>query len=296
MKRGRLPLTALRSFEVAARHGSFTRAASELFISQAAISRQVRELEASIARPLFERRHRAVVLTPAGEELRQLLTASFDSIGDCLDRLRSSDEQPALIVSCEPSFASCWLMPHLADFQHLHPGIDLDIDTDRRFYEFRGGDPAIAIRHSETESRWPRVESRPLFKTRLTPVLSPSLLRDRDTLQQPEQLLAYPLVHEERRDLWAQWFAAAGIAAPATAQRGLVFAEGGLTLQAALRGQGVALTDDRLASDALARGELIRPFGLTIPFGAYWLVARRFATLPPSGERFVTWVEGHFRA
>lgn len=295
MKRGRLPLTALRSFEVAARHRSFTQAAAELFISQAAISRQVRELEGLIGQPLFERRHRAVVLTAAGEELRLLLTTSFDSIGDCLDRLRHTEEQPALIISCEPSFASCWLMPNLADFQRRYPGIDLDIDTDRRFYEFRGRDPAIAIRHSETQSRWPRVESRPLFTTRLTPVLSPSLLPDGDPLLRPEQLLAYPLVHEERRDVWGQWFAAAGIAAPATAQRGLVYAEGGLTLQAALRGQGVALTDERLASDALARGELIRPFPLSIPFGAYWLVARRFATLPPSGENFLAWIDEHFR-
>ena len=236
-----------------------------------------------------------MVLTPAGEELRSLLTTSFDSIGDCLDRLRRAEDQPTLIVSCEPSFASCWLMPHLADFQRRHPGIDLDIDTDRRFYEFRGRDPAVAIRHSETQSRWPRVESRLLFTTRLTPVLAPSLLRHGDTLMQPEELLAYPLVHEERRDVWGQWFAAAGVAAPATALRGLVYAEGGLTLQAALRGQGVALSDERLAADALARGELIRPFTLDIPFGAYWLVARRFAALPPAGESFLSWIEEHFR-
>lgn len=295
MKRGRLPLTALRSFEVAARHRSFTQAAAELLISQAAVSRQVRELEALIGRPLFERRHRAVELTAAGEELRALLTPAFDSMGDCLDRLRDSADRPALIISCEPSFASCWLMPHVPEFQQRHPDVDLDIDTDRRFHEFRGAALALAIRHSETDTHWPRVESSLLFATQLTPVVSPALWPADMAAGQPAQLLDFPLVHEERRDVWGRWFAAAGVVAPSQAQRGLVYADGALTLQAALRGQGVALTDARFAEDAILRGELVRPFELSIPFGAYWLVARRFHALPPVGAAFLRWIEDRFR-
>lgn len=131
MKRGRLPLTALRSFEAAGRLASFTEAAAELFVSQAAISRQIRDLEALIGKPLFERHHRSVSLTADGEALLTVLTDSFDRIGESLDALSDAKRAGTLRVSAEPSFAGCWLVPHLAQFQAEHPEIEGQVRVER---------------------------------------------------------------------------------------------------------------------------------------------------------------------
>lgn len=179
MRRGRLPLTALRSFEVAGRLCSFTQAAQELLISQAAVSRQVRELEAMLGQELFERGHRSVRLTSAGERLLRVLTASFDDISACLDELRRHEARPTVPISAEPSFAACWLVPHLPAFQQQHPGIDVSIDADPRLIEFRSHQASVAIRHSAAATSWPRVESRHLADVRITPVISPQLLEGR---------------------------------------------------------------------------------------------------------------------
>lgn len=294
MKRGRLPLTALRSFEVAGRLQSFTLAAAELFISQAAVSRQVRELENLLGEALFERRHRAVRLTPAGESLLAVLTRAFDEIGDGLEAIRNNAKPARVAISCEPSFAAGWLVPHLAGFQAVHPGVDVDIDADPRVIEFRGRGPTLAIRHSLTAAVWPRAESRRLADVRIAPVLTPQRLAE-TPVHEPRDLLAHPLLHEERRDVWRQWFAAAGVSAP-EAERGPVYGDGGLTLQAALRGQGVALADTLFTAEEIAAGHLVRPFELTVPYGAYFLVTRRFDRLPQPEAAFVRWLEERLAA
>jgi LysR family glycine cleavage system transcriptional activator len=156
MKRGRLPLTALRSFEVAGRLESITLAAEELFVSQAAVSRQVRELEALLGQRLFERHHRRLELTPAGAKLRGVLTSGFDSIDDCLAQLYVSSGVSNLSLSVEPSFAVCWLVQHLADFRIEHPDIDVNVESDIRLIELRSHDAEIAIRYSAAQTKWPR--------------------------------------------------------------------------------------------------------------------------------------------
>src|SRR5690349_19659508 len=129
MKRGRLPLTAMRSFEAAGRLLSFSRAAEELFVSQAAISRQVRELEAFVGKPLFERLHRRVVLTEAGRLLLEQLTASFDDLDRRLSQILAEPVRADLRVSVEPSFAAGWLVPRLHRFRQRHPDVDLSIES-----------------------------------------------------------------------------------------------------------------------------------------------------------------------
>ncbi|MDQ0319520.1 LysR family glycine cleavage system transcriptional activator [Pararhizobium capsulatum DSM 1112] len=288
MKRGRLPLTALRSFEVAGRLKSFTLAAGELFISQAAVSRQVRELEALIGKPLFTRRHRGVDLTPAGETLLSVLTGSFDMIGDCLDGLRDDGTSATVAISAEPSFAACWLVPNLPAFQKENPAIDISLDADTRLIEFRQHEASLAIRHSVTATSWSRVESRYLCDVALTPVISPVLLAQRRPLQAPIDLLDYDFLHEENRDLWHQWFLKAGTSAKP--ERGLVYADSGMVLQAVLRGQGVALIDTLFAQDEIVAGRLIQPFAITLPYGAYWMVARSFSGLSPAARDFAEWL------
>ena len=294
MKRGRLPLTALRSFEVAGRLQSFTLAAEELHISQAAVSRQVRELEAILGLALFERLHRSVRLTAAGERLLAVLTASLDEIDACLEDLRERRAGSPLTISAEPSFAACWLLPNIAGFQQNNPQVDVNLEADPRLVEFRSSRAALAIRHSAQATNWPRVESRHLVDVRMTPVVSPALLDEGPPMNEPGDLLGYLLLHEECRDLWRQWFVAAGASPVGGAERGLVYADGGLVLQAALRGQGAALLDELFVEEDVRAGRLIRPFDISIAHGAYFLVARRFDRLPEPASAFVRWMESRF--
>ena len=293
MKRSRLPLTALRSFEAAGRLESFTGAAGELFISQAAISRQIRELETLLGRPLFERRHRSVRLTRAGQDLLSVLTPSFDAISGRLDVLSEQADHAVVSVSAEPSFAACWLVPQLAEFQRAYPTIDVNVEADARLVEFRGKEGSVAIRHSLAASGWPRAESRYLGDCRITPVMSPLLVEEGGLPAVPGDLLRYPLLHEGRRDIWAKWFEAAGLPS-VRSDRGLVYTDEGLVLQAALRGQGIALVDERFSAEDVKAGRLIRPFDLCLPYGAYWIVTRRFDGLPKPTSSFVTWLEDRF--
>lgn len=290
MKRGRLPLTALRSFEAAGRLESFTLAAAELFVSQAAISRQVRELEDLICRPLFERHHRSVRLTADGRVLLGVLTSAFDMVGESLDVLSGRRLSQTLKVSAEPSFAGCWLVPHLQEFQEAHPEIDLVIDADPRLSEFRSGDADIAIRHSLTAVSWPRVEARLLARVQMIPVIAPALAASGRPLVHPEDLMQHALLHEDNRALWEQWFAAAG-AAPVKLERGAIFADGSMVLQATVRGSGVGLIDRDHALDDLAAGRLMRPFDVSVPYGAFFLVTRRFEALSNAARAFVDWIE-----
>ncbi|NZD50267.1 LysR substrate-binding domain-containing protein [Rhizobium leguminosarum] len=289
MKRGRLPLTALRSFEVAGRLESFTLAAQELFISQAAVSRQIRELETLLGEALFERRHCSVHLTASGNRLLSIMTLSFDRIDECLEEIRCRPATAGVTISAEPSFAACWLVPRLPEFHEQHPEIDVTIDSDPRLVEFRSGQAEIAIRHSASVTAWPRAESERLADVRMIAVAAPALLKTGPAIKQPEDILRHTLLHEENRDVWSRWFEAADVAMPQTA-RGPIYADGGLVMQAVLRGQGVALMDEIFAEEEIKAGRLLRLFDLAIPHGAYWLVARSFKRLGPPASLFVRWI------
>lgn len=293
MKRGRLPLTALRSFEVAGRLLSFTRAAEELFVSQAAISRQIRELEAAIDHPLFERGHRAVTLTPDGVELLGVLTEAFDRIDASLSAITARAIGASVTVSCEPTFAALWMVPNLIDFRTLHPEIEVRIESDPRVIEFRANEAVIAIRHGETQARWPRTEARHLIDSVMVPVLAPSLLATGSALRAPEDIQQFDLLHEENRSAWADWFRLAG-APQDSCDRGPMLADGAHVLQSALRGHGVGLADPRLAEEELQAGRLVQPFQTALPFGAYYLVARKFDALPKPAAALSRWLLDRF--
>ncbi|MCD2171576.1 LysR substrate-binding domain-containing protein [Rhizobium sp. C4] len=290
MKRGRLPLTALRSFEAAGRLSSFTAAADELHVSQAAISRQIRELEDAIGATLFERHHRSVTLTEQGHVLIHALTPAFDSMSAALDAIAPASQRRAIVISAEPAFAAGWLGAHISDFQQKHPEIEVTLDSDPQVIDLRTSKARIAIRHSSGNGSWPGTQSRLLYAVSMTPVLSPQLLADGAALDQPADLLRYPMLHEERRDHWTRWLAFAGVV-PEAETRGPVFSDYGIVLQSALAGKGVALADTVLAAGEIASGRLVRPFDLTMDYGRYWLVARHFARLNASERAFISWLE-----
>tara|TARA_R110002020_G_scaffold18931_37_gene65596 strand:+ start:1268 stop:2176 length:909 start_codon:yes stop_codon:yes gene_type:complete len=295
MKRGRLPLTALRSFEAAGRLESVTLAAEELFVSQAAVSRQIRELEALLGHPLFERQHRKIKLTPEGADLLAVLTVAFDAIGDGLDAISDRRSAGEVRISAEPSFATGWLVHALADFRDLHPGIDVIIDSSEKLTEFRSGEADIAIRFSREQSAWSRTEARWLYDVEMIPVAAPSVFGARGLPSGPGDLSQHSLLHEDTRAVWEEWFLQSG-AEPGLVRRGPVFADGGLVRQAALGGQGVGLVDTRLVADDLKNGALIRLFAQSIRYGSYFLVARDFSRLPTPARAFAGWIEAKFAA
>ncbi|WP_377292737.1 LysR substrate-binding domain-containing protein [Rhizobium sp. SG2393] len=294
MKRGRLPLTALRSFEAAARRLSFTLAAEDLFVSQAAISRQVRELEMLVGQPLFERGHRAIALTDAGARLMAVVGPAFHAMDDALEALMGGPV--VLSVSADPTFAACWLVPHLAAFCERHPGIEVMIDADPRLVTFRRGEPELAVRFSERRTEWPGTETRLLHREALTPLVPHCLLADCAT---PLALSRQTLLHADNRTDWSRWFAAvdehdAGEAVTAPLSRGPVYADSSLALQAAGLGQGIALADRLLAGDAIGEGKVASPFSTSVPGGRYFLVARRFDELSPAAVAFADWITAQF--
>jgi LysR family glycine cleavage system transcriptional activator len=295
MKRGRLPLTALRSFEAAGRHLSFSRAAEELFVSQAAVSRQIRELEAQIGRPLFERLHRRVELTDAGRELLVQLTRSFDDIDHRLSQIQADSAQKLLKISVEPYFGASWLMPRLIRFREKRPDIDVSVDVSGRLVEFRNNEAELAIRFSLTKTSWPRVQSAHLMDTTNAPVLSPNLLKSGPPLRQPADLLRHTLLHEDTRNAWSHWFEAAGIA-DAYTQRGPMFPDGALGIQAAILGHGVALGDRVINGEDLRSGRLVMPLEIEVPYGAYWLVAPDLNALSEPARAFADWLRNEIKA
>jgi LysR family glycine cleavage system transcriptional activator len=294
MKRGRLPLTALRSFEAAGRLSSFGRAAEELFVSQAAISRQIRELETFLGKPLFERLHRRVELTEAGRFLLDQLTASFDAIDLRLTQMLAEPHQATLRISVEPAFASLWLVPRLQRFRQNHPAIDVAIDASIQLAEFRRHEAELAIRWSLTSRSWPRTEARHLFDCRETPAIAPGLLASGPAPASLADIRYYTLLHDFDRKYWANWFKMAGLADMAS-HTGPVYPPGE-AIQAAKLGHGVALCDLVLDGDDLRRGTLVRPFQIDVLDGAYWLVAPSLLNLSRSANAFVEWITGELAA
>ncbi|WP_324752059.1 LysR substrate-binding domain-containing protein [Roseovarius sp. Pro17] len=287
MRRGRLPLTALRAFEAAGRAESISLAAAELHVSQAAVSRQIKELEAQIGIMLFERIHRGVRLTPQGQHLLLALTQAFDGIADALGDI-SSPKLETILISSEPGFAACWLAPKLFAFQEIAPNVDVVLNAESQMVDFGNDGTTLAIRFARERSSWARVEVRKLCDTRLSAYLSPALAASID-ISTPASLLALSRLHEDNRDDWCHWFAAAGVKV-AQVERGTMFNDSAVMLQAALNGQGVVLLDDLFDKSVVETGDLVRPFDISIVGGSYWLASRSFDRLSENAKCCADWI------
>src|SRR3954469_6630665 len=190
----RLPsLNGLRAFEAAARHLSFTHAASELNVTQTAISHQIRRLEQELGLRLFVRQNRALALTPEAKEYLPGIRAAFNDLRLATDRLKRKDNDHVLTVSTLASLAAKWLLPRLSAFQQAHPGIDVRITTSMGLVYFRGGDVDAGIRYGR--GQWPGVRADWLMADQLFPVCSPELLKRDQPLRCPEDLAHHVLLH-----------------------------------------------------------------------------------------------------
>lgn len=283
----RLPsLNALKAFEASARHESFTDAATELFVTHAAISRHIRELEETLGTELFNRTGRGVELTEAGTRLGERLTPLFDQLADAAREAAAVGATRTLRVSVEPAFASRWLVGRLAKFNELHPDIELTIDSTDRLVDFYADDVDIGIRYGN--GNWEDTEASKLSDVVIFPVCDPKLLEKVPTLT-PEGLNDFTLLHESRKQWWADWLAAAGVKAEMD-WRGTVF-QSHLAIEAAEAGAGFALGDQILCTDALVEGWLAKPFTTDMKdHGAYWIVRKKGSKETSIVKAFREWL------
>jgi len=267
------PLNALRAFEAAARHLSFTRAAEELHVTQAAISHQVKTLEEHLGRKLFRRLNRALLLTDDGQAYLPSVSRAFALLHEATSDLLDKDAPGPLTVSALPSFAARWLVPRLGRFRQVCPEIDLRIDPSAALNDFAAGDVDVGIRYGR--GKYPGLRSDWLMTEDIFPVCSPALLEGEHGLRAPRDLEHHLLLHDDGHGDWRTWLLAAGVDGIDPA-RGPIFTDSSMLIQAAMAGQGVALARGVLAADELAAGRLVRPFTLSLPTEyAYYLVCPR---------------------
>ena len=289
----RLPsLNGLRAFEAAARHLSFTNAASELNVTQTAISHQIRRLEEELGMPLFVRQNRALALTPHAKAYLPGVRAAFNDLRLATDRLLRRDDDHVLTVSTLASLAAKWLLPRLSKFQESHPGIDVRITTSTGLVDFRSGDVDAAIRYGR--GNWSGLRADWLMADELFPVCSPALLKSGKPLRCPEDLANWTLLHSSGGydDDWRLWLTAAGLPADISKQPGLSFDLILMTVQAAIDGYGVAMGRTSYVEADIASGRLVVPFKITLPADAgFYLVSPEGKTDPPKLVSFRQWLQ-----
>ncbi len=266
MIRPHLPLNALRAFEASARHLSFTRAAVELFVTPAAVSHQVKSLQAMLNVTLFKRLPRGLLLTSEGETLLPVLRESFDRIAETLERFEGGHYREVLTVGAVGTFAVGWLLPRLADFQAKHPFIDLRLSTHNNRVDVAAEGLDYAIRFGA--GAWHGIEALRLIDAPLSVLCVPELARQ---LLSPEDLLKQTLLRSYRTDEWPEWFLACGLPANAPTAKSIIFDSSLAMMEAALQGAGVALAPPLMFSRQLAAGAIEQPFAIGITTGSYWL-------------------------
>ena len=288
----RLPsLNALRAFESAARHVSFSLAAAELNVTHAAISRHIRELEAWLSVKLFHRTGRGVELTQAGEDYAHDLTPAFDALALATKRFAGPRGRHQLVISSEAPFAALWLVPRLGRFTSKHPGIDLVLDPANRLVDFSKNEADIGIRYGQ--GKWRDVEALKLVECSYGPVCSPAFLKA-NAIVSPRDLDRVTLLQEDTKQPWCDWLAAAGVTNSVTASGPTL--KGHLALAAAEAGQGFALADEIQAGDALLAKKLVRPFDIDVREHAYYLVRGAGSKESKAATAFRIWLVAELAA
>jgi LysR family transcriptional regulator, glycine cleavage system transcriptional activator len=285
----RLPsLNALKAFEAGARHQSFTDAASELFVTHAAISRHIRELEETLGTELFRRTGRGVELTEAGKRFGSRLTPLFDQLADASREAAALGNARTLKVSIEPAIASRWLIPRLGRFNTLHPDIELSINAENQLVNFHIDDVDLGVRYGR--GNWEDVDAVKLSDVFVFPVCAPKLIANQHLLQ-PHDLQNFSLLHESRKEWWADWLRESGVKG-FDGWRGATF-QNHLAIEAAEAGQGFALGDQILCTDSLVEGWLARPFSIDMKdHGSYWIARKKGSRESAPARAFREWLLG----
>ncbi len=291
------PLTALRAFEAAARHLSLTKAAQELHVTPGALSHQIRGLEETLGLALFERRARAIALTPAGKLLYPGLQTGFTHIRDAVAGLGAAHQERVLVISTPPGFTSKWLAPRLYRFSSAHHEIDARVSSSKGYANFATDGVDVAVRNLPIRfNADPALVIEKLIELHLVPVCSPRLIEEHGPLSGPQALARVPLIHDDTlagiadAPGWADWFAAAGVAG-ADVSRGLRFDSSDHALDATLEGAGVLLAHDLLAYDDLRTERLVVPVPGALHAGrAYYFVCARGRSEHPHVRAIRSWL------
>lgn len=285
MVRPYLPLNALRAFEAAARHLSFTRAAIELNVTQAAVSHQVKLLEQRLGVTLFRRLPRGLMITEEGLALLPALQDSFDRMAAMLERFEDGHVREVLKLGAVGTLAVGWLLPRLADFREKYPFIDLRLSTNNNRVDIAAEGLDYTIKFGN--GAWHDIEAEALFEAPLSVLSIPSIARQ---LKAPEDVAHQTLLRSYRADEWPSWFEAAGVSPPPI--RGMVFDSSVLMVEAALQGAGVALAPPLMFSRQFAAGIIEQPFDIYISKGGYWLTRLKSRSVTPAMEIFRNWLAG----
>jgi LysR family transcriptional regulator, regulator of gene expression of beta-lactamase len=283
MDRSQLPLNALRAFEAAARHLSFTRAAAELCVSQAALSHQIKALEARLGFLLFRRLPRGVALTDEAAAIVPALRDALDRISATMDLVQGGQFREVVTLGVVATFATGWLLPRLGDFAIQHPGIDLRILTNNNKPDLAGEGLNLAIRFGD--GSWHGAASTLLMDAPLTPVCAPSLL---PKLKTPTDMTAQTLLRSYRSEEWPLWFVAAGMPSPKLS--GPIFDSSLAIAQSAMAGAGVGLLPAAMFEAELASERLVMPFKQKISAGQYWLTRLHSRPETAGMEAFRNWL------
>jgi LysR family glycine cleavage system transcriptional activator len=286
------PLSALRPFEAAARLESFSRAAEELHLTHGAVSHQVRALEEHVGAPLFARHGKRVTLTAAGRVFAEKVRAALEEIAQAAESLRVRRDD-RLTVSVLPSFASRWLMPRLIRFMDANPGIEVNVIASTALADFRADEVDIAIRFGN--GPWPALVCEHFLDDEYFPV---GQAKARGKLPRtPREMLKLGIIREDR-DYWKVWFDKAGVPIEeARAARGPTFNDSTYALQAAARGEGIALARRSIVYEDLERGTLKQLFDITVPSRErYWFVSPKETASTPKVKRFREWVRAELAA
>ena len=284
-----LPLNAMRAFEASARHLSFTRAALEMHVTQAAVSAQVKNLEARLGTPLFRRLPRGLALTDEGQALLPLLTDSFERMHAVLEQFEGGLHRQVVTVAVVGTFAVGWLLPRLGAFQRAHPAIDLRLMTNNNRVDLAAEGLDWAIRFGD--GAWHGTEARLLIAPPLSPLCSPATAR---RLRAPADLARETLLRSYRPDEWTRWFAAARVAPPLL--RGAIFDSSIAMAEAAAQGAGVALLPTALFGEALRGERLVQPFDIGVTLGGYWLTRLKSRPESDAMRTFAGWLDACVRA
>jgi LysR family glycine cleavage system transcriptional activator len=288
MTRSFPPLHTLVAFEAAARHLSFTEAAEELFVTPGAISHQIKALEAYLGLKLFHRLPRALALTGEGQSYLIVVRDTLDRLSAATVKLQTMELQGILTVSVLPSFAARWLVPRLGGFRALYPDIDVRIAPTPELVDFARTDVDVGIRYGG--GQYAGLQADRLFSEEVFPVCSPSLVAGPHPLHTPQDLRAHTLLHDEGHDGWRTWLLAAGVH-ELDPQRGPIFTDSSMLVQAAVSGQGVALGRRVLATADLQAGRLVRVFAQTLPTEfAYYVVCPKAAAARARIKAFREWI------
>lgn len=287
-RRQRLPLTALRTFEAAARRLSFKDAAEELCVSPTTVSNQIRQLEKDWACRLFVRKTRRVVLTDAGRSLSEVLARAFDDIRTEIEAHVASRKK-TVTIAVGPIFGSRWLIPRLDRLRQRHPEIELIVHHGPRITCAEDMHAAVAVDWGS--GGWAGLDATHLLDIVYAPVASPHLVQARGGLKQPEDLARYPVIHQQDWTEWNAWKKLAGVAGLRFAAE-TVIVDSNVVTQAAIDGQGVALGIFPFIQSEIEQGRLVRPFATDLrPRRAFHLLTRGGVRAAPEVDAVCDWLK-----